>query len=67
MNFISRMSSAQFQHCRSACGLSPEEEAVMDGLRKEKSIVALSFETGMSTATVSRKIKSLKHKTALEF
>lgn len=66
MNFISRMSSYQFQHCRQHCGLSPEEEAIMDGLRKEKSIVALSFETGMSTATVSRKIKSLKQKTALE-
>ena len=66
MNFVSRMSSNQFNHCRTACGLSPEEAAVMDGLRHEKSIVAMSIDTGMSTATVSRKIKSLKQKTALE-
>lgn len=66
MNFVSRMSSHQYNHCRTACGLSPEETAVMDGLRHEKSIVAMSIDTGMSTATVSRKIKSLKQKTALE-
>lgn len=66
MNFISRMSSHQFQHCRQNCGLSPEEEAVMDGLRKEKTIVAMSIETGMSTATVARKIRNIKQKTNLE-
>lgn len=66
MNFISRMSSHQFQHCRQNCGLSPEEEAVMDGLRKEKTIVAMSIETGMSTAAISRKIKNIKQKTAME-
>lgn len=66
MNFVSRMSSAQFQHCRAFCGLSPEEEAVMDGLRREKSIVAMSIEMGMSTATVERKIRNIKQKTALE-
>lgn len=66
MNFVSGMSSERFARCRRDCGLSPEEEAVMDGLRREKSIVAMSIETGMSTATVSRKIRSLKQKTALE-
>ena len=60
------MSSAQYQKCRTLCGFSPEEEAVIDGLRHEKSIVAMSIETGMSTATVSRKIKTIKQKTALE-
>lgn len=66
MNFVSRMSSAQYTRMRSDCGFSEEELAVYDGLRKEKSIVAMSLDTGMSTATVSRKIKSIKHKTSLE-
>lgn len=66
MNFVSGMPYERYARCRRECGLSPEEAAVFDGLRHEKSIVALSFETGMSTATVSRKIRNLKRKTALE-
>lgn len=63
---ISRMSHADFCRCRSVCGFSEEETGVLDMLRHEKSIVQISMDLGMSTATVSRKIRSIKDKIGME-
>ena len=63
---ISRMSHADFSHCRSVCGFSDEETGVLDALRHEKSIVQISMDMGMSTATVSRRIRSIKDKIGTE-
>lgn len=63
---ISRMSHADFCHCRSVCGFSAEEEGVLDALRHERSIVQISMDMGMSTATVSRRIRSIKDKIGAE-
>jgi len=63
---ISRMSHADFCHCRTVCGFSDEEAGVLDRLRHEQSIVQISMEMGMSTATVSRRIRSIKDKIGIE-
>ena len=39
---------------------------VLDALRHEKSIVQISMDMGMSTATVSRRIRSIKDKIGTE-
>jgi len=48
------------------CGFSADEEEVLDMLRHERSIVEISMGTGMSTATVSRRIRSIKDKIGVE-
>lgn len=63
---ISKMSHADFSHCRSVCGFSDEEVGVLDALRHEHSIVQISMDMGMSTATVSRRIRSIKDKIGME-
>lgn len=63
---ISRMSHADFCHCRNVCGFSDEETGVLDALRHERSIVQISMDMGMSTATVSRRIRSIKDKIGTE-
>lgn len=39
-----------------------DEEIIFKALTRNKSIVEISIETGMSTATVSRRIKGIKEK-----
>lgn len=58
-NRISQMHSSDFSRCRTACGLSPDEARIMDMLRHEASHVEMALALNVSTATVSRKQRSL--------
>lgn len=58
-NKISTMRHSDFVRCRQTLGLSPDEEIVMDMLRREASHVQIAFALHASTATVSRRQRSL--------
>lgn len=65
-NRISTMRSEDYKRCRQNCGLTADEGMVMDMLRKECSHVQIAFALHASTATVSRRQKSLYEKIEIE-
>lgn len=65
-NRISTMHSSDFKRCRENCGLTSDEGIVMDMLRRECSHVQIAIALNASTATVSRRQKSLYSKIDIE-
>ncbi|MBO7172329.1 MAG: hypothetical protein J6V52_05190 [Bacteroidaceae bacterium] len=60
------MRSSDYKRCRENCGLSSDEGIVMDMLRRECSHVQIAIALNASTATVSRRQKSLYSKIDIE-
>lgn len=60
------MHSSDFNRCRENCGLSHDEGVVMDMLRREASHVQIAIALHTSTATVSRRQRSLYNKIDIE-
>lgn len=57
-----KMNSRDFARFNAACPFSQEEEDIFSARRRGHSIVQISMDMGLSTATVSRRIASIKQK-----
>lgn len=49
-------------YLREVCNFTPEEMAVFDLRTKNRSIVQICFDLGMSDSTVTRRLRSIKRK-----
>ena len=63
---ISRMSFSDYKRMRETCGFSESERDILDMLRHENSVTAISLACSMSESTVKRRIRSIREKIAQE-
>lgn len=61
-----RIPSHEFRAKTEGCAFTQQEEDILKMLRKNESIVSISLATHVSTATVNRRIRSIKDKMANE-
>ena len=55
-------SFAEYEMLIARCGFSEDEEKIFNMRRKGKSVVEISIALSLSTRTVDRRIRSIKHK-----
>ena len=61
-----RIPSHEFKRRTEGCSFTQQEEDILKMLRKNESVVAIALQTHISTATVNRRIRSIKDKMANE-
>lgn len=59
---LDKMNSRDFARFTAACPFTDDEQEILGARRHGHSIVRISMDMGISTATVSRKIASIKEK-----
>lgn len=61
-NRLSEYTRPECDYFREHCNFTPEELAVFNLRTRDKSIVQVCFELGMSDSTVTRRIRSINRK-----
>lgn len=62
MNLKTEFTQPECEWFRATCNFTEEERKIFDLRVKDQSLVQISMACGMSTATVSRKLKNIKRK-----
>ena len=59
---LKSLTKSELERAKEALNLTDSEEVVFDMLAKDKSIVYIADKSGMSTSTVSNRVKDIREK-----